>query len=87
MSTRTNTKQRQGKRGGQAANEQSMVRRDPAASQRMGGGQVAKKPKAQQVKKEEKRETTGAIRLDINLEAEVHIKARLHGDLTIAIEM
>jgi hypothetical protein len=86
MSTRTNTKQRQGKRGGQAANPQAMVRRDPAASQRIGGGQVAK-PKAQQVKKEEKRETTGAIRLDINLEAEVHIKARLHGDLTLAIEM
>jgi hypothetical protein len=86
MSTRTNTKQRQGKRGGHAANQQAIVRRDPSASQRIGGGQVSK-PKAQQVQKEKMPETTGAIRLDINLEAEVHIKARLHGDLTIAIEM
>lgn len=87
MSTRTKTKQRQGKRGGQAANQQAIVRRDPSASQRFGGGQVSEFAKRQKVQQEKKPETSGAIRLDINLEAEVTIKAHLHGDITLAIEM
>lgn len=66
-----------------------MVRRDPSASQQQrGGGQLMKQNQQQSPEKTEKKpETTGAVRLDINLEVEVHIKARLHGDLTIAIEM
>lgn len=66
-----------------------MVRRDPSASQQQrGGGQLMKQNQQQSPAKTEKKpETTGAVRLDINLEVEVHIKARLHGDLTLALEM
>ncbi|KAJ2957190.1 hypothetical protein NQZ79_g7096 [Umbelopsis isabellina] len=32
-------------------------------------------------------ETTGALRIDLNLEAQITVKARIHGDLTLALEM
>lgn len=88
MPSRSSSKQRQ-RNGSQAGNNQQMVRRDPSASQQQrGGGQLMKQNQQQSPAKTEKKpETTGAVRLDINLEVEVHIKARLHGDLTLALEM
>lgn len=32
-------------------------------------------------------ETTGALRIDLNLEVQVILKAKVHGDLTLALEM
>jgi hypothetical protein len=62
------------------------MRRGSSASQR--SGQLAKSNQQKNVEKvEDKPESTGAVRLDLNLEAEVLIKAKIHGDLTLAIEM
>lgn len=73
-------------------NQQALARRDKAASQSESelsttNDKWFQKRQTPPGDPPKKKERTAAVRLDINLNAEVHLKARLHGDLTIALNM
>ena len=53
---------------------------------RKGAPRNAASPGAVQApQKEEKKSSAPSVRLDLNLEIEVTLKARIHGDLTLAL--
>lgn len=77
----------QKKRQGQQYRQQPVVAKlnQPLSSQRQGPPE--EKKSILHTPDYSKEETTRALRLDLNLEAEVRIKARVHGDLTLALMM
>ncbi|CAM0139916.1 hypothetical protein VKS41_007262 [Umbelopsis sp. WA50703] len=68
--------------------QQSVSRRSDGKKWQLGSMELFKdNPSGQSGQDLSKSETTGALRIDLNLEAQVTVKAKIHGDLTLALEM